>query len=296
MRRAFTLVELLVVIAIIGTLIGLLLPAVQAARESSRRTQCGNNMKQVGLALLEFDNVKKMLPAGYTSEFTSAGEDTGPGWGWAAEILPQLEQRPIHDVIHFKLPIQDPMNGVRVAVVPSFLCPSDGVPPSWQAMNRDASGKPTELICEVAPANYVGMYGTTEPGVDGDGLFFRNSKVKLKDVVDGLSQTIAVGERSHELGNATWTGAVTGAVLFDTEGVGRPRVEHSSGMVLGHAGERRAPGDPNSDVNQFYSLHGEGVNFLFADGHVRFLSNTMDYASYRALATRAGSEVISETY
>jgi prepilin-type processing-associated H-X9-DG protein len=248
------------------------------------------------LALLQYHDNHKSFPSGYESKFDSSGEDTGPGWGWGSRLLPQLEQTPIYNVIHFDLPIQDAMNGVRVAVVPSFLCPSDEIQPSWKAMSRDASGKPIALICDVASANYVGMFGTTEPGVDGDGVFFRNSHVGLKDIVDGSSQTIAIGERSHELGNATWTGAVTGAVLYDTEGVGRPRVEHSSGMVLGHAGERRSPGDPLSDVNQFYSTHGDGVNFMFADGHVSFLTNSMDYNSYKALATRAGSEVVSESY
>jgi len=293
MRRAFTLIEVLVVIAIIGTLVGLLLPAVQAARDSARRTQCANNLKQIGLALLSYEVANKTLPSGYVSEYTSNGDDTGPGWGWCSFILPQMEEQAISKVIDFKLPIEDARNGVRVANISSFFCPTDSIPRVWQAKSRTASGEPLELICEVAASNYVGMYGTTEPGVDGDGLFFRNSKVTLKEITDGTSKTIAVGERAHQLGNATWVGSVTNAVLFpeDENTQGQPHTEHSSGMVLGHAGEGIGPGAVGGDVNQFYSLHGEGANFLFADGHVKFLSADMDYKAYRALATRAGNEI-----
>jgi prepilin-type processing-associated H-X9-DG protein len=140
------------------------------------------------------------------------------------------------------------------------------------------------------------MYGLGEPGPAGEGLFFRDSRVGFRDIVDGLSQTIAVGERSHRLGEATWVGSVTGAIMYptDNDDIGRYRTETSSGMILGHAGERVGPGDPRSDVNQFHSQHsGGGVNFLFADGHVSFLKSTMNYRTYQALATRAGGEVVS---
>jgi prepilin-type N-terminal cleavage/methylation domain-containing protein/prepilin-type processing-associated H-X9-DG protein len=299
MRRAFTLIEVLVVVAIIGLLIGLLLPAVQAARESARRSKCVNNLKQIGLALLNYHDAYGALPAGYVSGFDQTGNDLGPGWGWAAAILPQLEQTAIYNVIHFDLQIYDNANGVRVANIASYLCPSDTVNLYWEAMSRDASGNPIALICQVAPSNYVGMYGSTEPGVDGDGLFFRNSRVRIADITDGTSNTIAAGERSHQLGEATWAGSVTGAILFPTDGddgVGRPHPENSSGMVLGHAGEHVLPGDPVADVNQFYSQHGQGVYFLFADGHVKFLSASMDYKTYLALSTRAAGDAISGDY
>src|SRR5881227_1368137 len=101
MRRAFTLVEILVVIAIIGLLVAILLPAVQSSREASRRLQCTNNLKQVGLALLNYESSHKQFPAGYVSQFDSSGNDTGPGWGWASAILPQIEETAIHNVINF---------------------------------------------------------------------------------------------------------------------------------------------------------------------------------------------------
>ncbi len=127
---------------------------------------------------------------------------------------------------------------------------------------------------------------------------FRNSKIAIKDITDGTSKTIAVGERSHQLGRATWVGSVTNAILFpegdNTQAQTVPEV--GAGMCLGHAGEGIGPGGSGGDVNQFYSLHGDGANFEFADGHVSFLLSSMDYATYLALATRAGGETISGTY
>ncbi len=298
MRRAYTLVEILVVIAIIGLLVGLLLPAIQAARQSASRTQCTNNLKQIGIALLSYETSRKTFPPGYISRFTSDGTDTGPGWGWGAMILPEMEEGAIYRVINFSLPIEDPANTIRVANIPSFFCPVDEVKRVWQAKSRDASGNPIDLICEVAASNYVAMYGTTEPGVDGDGIFFRNSKIGLRQITDGSSHTIAIGERAHQLGEATWAGSVTNAILFpeDINTLGQPHTEHSSGMILGHAGEGIGPGASGGDVNQFYSLHGAGANFLFADGHVTFLQSDMDYTTYRAMATRAAGETISGDY
>jgi prepilin-type processing-associated H-X9-DG protein/prepilin-type N-terminal cleavage/methylation domain-containing protein len=297
--RAFTLIELLVVISILGILIALLLPAVQAAREAARRAQCVNHLKQIGLALHNYEGTHHVFPPGYVSNFRADGTDTGPGWGWAAMLLPQMEQKPLFDAVNFSLPIEAPSNLTsRLPTIGAYLCPSDTVKPSWWAMVRDPSGIPTRRICEVAPSNYVGVYGTSDPGIDGDGIFFRGSRVGLRDITDGTSQTIAVGERSHSLGEATWVGSVTDAVLFpvDNDGVGYPRAESGPGMVLGHAGGRYGPGDPNGEVNQFYSRHPGGLNFLFADGHVSFLKATMPNKTFRALATRAGGEAVSGDY
>jgi prepilin-type N-terminal cleavage/methylation domain-containing protein/prepilin-type processing-associated H-X9-DG protein len=297
-RPGFTLIELLVVIAIIGVLVALLLPAVQSAREAARRVQCVNNLKQIGLALHNYEGTHQTFPPGYVSNFDVQGNDTGPGWGWATMLLPPFEQTPVFHAINFNLAIEDPANLTsRLPVVNNFLCPSDRVQPFWWAVSRDAAtGAPLQYICQVAPSNYVGMYGIGEPGPDGEGVFFRNSRIALRDITDGTSQTILVGERSHRLGEATWVGSVTNALMYptDNDNIGRYVTETSSGMVLGHAGEGAGPGDPRSDVNQFYSLHaGRGVNFLFADGHVAFLKATMNYRTYLALATRAAGEVVS---
>lgn len=300
-RRAFTLIELLVVIALIGVLIGLLLPAVQAAREAARRAQCVNNLKQIGLALHTYEGSHQTFPSGYVSNFNATGDDMGPGWGWAAMLLPQFEQTPLFNAINFQRAIEDPANLTsRLPNVNNLLCPSDPTANVYWAIDRDATtGAPVRNICQVAPSNYVGMYGNGEPGPSGDGLFFRNSKVGLRDITDGTAQTLAVGERSHRLGEATWVGSVANAIMFptDNDDIGRYRTETSSGMVLGHVGEGVGPGDRRGDVNQFFSLHsGSGVNFLFADGHVSFLKSSMNYRTYQALATRARGDLVSEDF
>jgi prepilin-type N-terminal cleavage/methylation domain-containing protein/prepilin-type processing-associated H-X9-DG protein len=298
--HGFTLVELLVSIAIIGLLVALLIPAVQAAREAGRRSQCVNNLRQIGIALSHYHDRAFSLPSGYISDFDNAGDDTGPGWGWAALLLPELEQSPAYGRIAFTRAIEDPMNAQpRLLEFPVFLCASDSKAAEWWAWSRDpVTGDPIAKICQVGPSNYVAMYGNTEPGVDGAGLFFRNSHVQFREITDGTSQTIAVGERAHDFGEATWVGCVTGAILYpdDNNAIGAYKAENSVGMILGHAGEGYGPGDSNADVNQFYSHHGRGVHFLFADGHVKFLSTDMNYRSYLALSTRAGGETPAADY
>jgi len=286
---------LLVVIAILGVLIALLLPAVQRAREAARRSECANHLRQVGLALLSYHDALGSFPSGYLSGYDQNGNDTGPGWGWAALTLPYLEQGNLGAQLETKLPIEAATNQkVRIQSVSVYLCPSDEVEQVWTAVRRDLSGKVLGTICEVAAAHYVGVFGTTEPGVDGDGAFFRNSQVALRDITDGTSQTMLVGERSHPLGDATWVGAVTGAALFPSpDSPAPPVVENSSGMVLGHTGDMNGPSADNSYVNQFSSTHDRGAQFLFADGHVTFLTTPIAYNVYLALSTRSRGEPLS---
>jgi prepilin-type N-terminal cleavage/methylation domain-containing protein len=132
---AFTLIELLVVIAIIAILVALLLPAVQQAREAARRTQCKNNLKQLGLALHNYHDQHLVLPPGYVSDYTSAGTDTGPGWGWAAMMLPQMDQAPLYQTIDFSVGIESPKHATVRLIVPALmLCPSDDPAAKWPAM------------------------------------------------------------------------------------------------------------------------------------------------------------------
>jgi prepilin-type N-terminal cleavage/methylation domain-containing protein/prepilin-type processing-associated H-X9-DG protein len=306
-RNGFTLIEVLVVIAVIGVLMALLLPAVQAARESARRARCANNLKQLGLAFHGYLGAHAVLPPGYVSDWFRR-LDLGPGWGWGAMILPQIEQRAAYDAVNFGLGIEVPANETaRLSLHAVFFCPSDTVEPRmWAQYYPEKAAppvggqwpRPGKAICEVATANYVAMFGIGEPGVDGEGLFFRNSGIAPPQIKDGMSYTIAAGERSHRLGTATWVGSVTGSTLGPPPNwdgtVGRPRVEPGAGMTLGHAGEGLGPGDRRSDVNMFYSRHPGGVQFVFADGHVAFLKTTMDPRVFDALATRAGREVVSD--
>jgi prepilin-type N-terminal cleavage/methylation domain-containing protein/prepilin-type processing-associated H-X9-DG protein len=310
-RSGFSLIELLVVIAIIGVLAALLMVAIQSTRESARRTQCMNNLKQIGLALASYHDLHNALPPGYISAYDSyLRRDIGPGWGWGTAILPHLEQQPLYNQIQLNLPIQDPSNQtVRTRPLQVFLCPSDNMPPTWTASQGETWIYAGQIysallpICDVASANYVGVFGIAEPGVDGEGVFFRDSFIGQRDISDGMSSTFAVGERSTNLnsgrGQATWTGTVVGADFwsctpnpYDPDG-GICRHEDGSGMIMGHTGEGHGPGDPNGDVNQFLSKHGRAAHFLYCDGHVQLIQGAIDYPTYKALSTRAGGEILN---
>ena len=309
-QSGFTLIELLVVIAIIMILVALLLPAVQAARAQAQRAACTNNLKQIGLAVANYTNRHGTLPPGYQSVYSSLfQQELGPGWGWASMILPDLEQQPLHDSIVFETALQVPsVATARLLPLSVFLCPSDNMPLSWTATDSEtwlymgqiySSSTP---ICNVAGSNYVGCFGITEPGVSGEGVFYRGSYMPLTAITDGLSQTLCVGERSRNLqqgrGMATWTGAIPGANLWSCApnpyepDAGTCVEEASAGMILGHTGEGHGPGDPYGDVNQFISRHGGGCFFLYCDGHVRYLRKEMNYQVYKALSTRNWGEIV----
>ena len=310
-RRGFTLIELLVVIAIIGVLIGLLLPAVQAAREAARRAQCTNNLKQIGLALHNYQSSHGSFPPGYASLWKKDGgdagtaqDDIGQGWGWASMILPQLEQPAIWNAINFSLTMTYPANDTAQLVrINGYLCPSDG--PNSTIPVRDAANANT--IYTVASANYVGTYGTGEigdaPG-NGNGMFFRNSSVSFRDMLDGSSQTFMVGERSHNLSYVTWTGRAIGGWLHKTSSFEggtdtfAADPEESFAMILGPVefGDKdgpRTPNHPKAHVEDYWSRHPGGVDFLFGDGSVKFIKNQISIRVYQSLATRAGGELIN---
>lgn len=311
----FTLIELLVVIAIIGVLISLLLPAVQYAREAARRAHCSNNLKQIGLALHNYADLHGRLPPGYVSLWsTIAHEDTGAGWGWAAFILPMLERDDAYDQCNFDRNIEFEENRTaRINPVNTYFCPSDNMPLRWMTTREGVFTRQdgTEIhnvfnVCETAGSNYVAVYGVGEPGVDGDGVFYRNSSTSLGQIHDGLVQTFLVGERSRRLnhgrGFATWTGSVTSAALFSCGGMVDPDApggangcwkEDPCGMTLGHTGEGNGPGSAGGDINQFLSEHDWGCHFLFGDGHVRFISGSIDYNLYKAMSTRDNGETVS---
>lgn len=295
-RHGFTLIELLVVIAIIAVLIGLLLPAVQKVREAAARMQCVNNMKQVGLALHNYHDANQKFPPGYVSAFNSSGNDTGPGWGWAAFILPQMEQDNVFRQIDLKQPIEAAANAqARVVIVKSFLCPSDSPPQqAFPVGPRSASGQLVSTTCTVAPSNHVGNFGVGEPGVDGDGVFFRGSTVRIGDITDGTSSTLMVGERSFYHAESSWVGAVTGTNHVPTPGSPLSlQVNNPSNFVLAHTGESfDGPASPK-EINHYTARHTGGGNFVFADGHVAYLSRSTNYQTYKALSTRSGGESIS---
>jgi prepilin-type N-terminal cleavage/methylation domain-containing protein/prepilin-type processing-associated H-X9-DG protein len=280
-RKGFTLIELLVVIAIIAILIGLLLPAVQKVREAAARLKCKNNMKQIGLALHSYHDRTERLPPGYASGVT-AGTDTGPGWGWAAHILPDVEQDNLFRQITLSTQITAAVHAApRVQSLKVFLCPSDTEQPAFAVANTSVS---------VAHANYVGVFGTNEiednPSA-GNGTFFRNSRVRFGDITDGLSNTYVVGERSTDIALATWTGAIPGA----TVPLRRDPTEAEGHFLLVLGRGDHSPNAPESHIDDFFSRHAQGLNCLFGDGSVHSVSNGVNLNVWYAIQTRNGGEV-----
>jgi prepilin-type N-terminal cleavage/methylation domain-containing protein len=302
-RRGFTLVELLVVIAIIGLLIALLLPAVQAAREAARRMSCTNNLKQIGLALHMYHDAAHQLPMGWIAfdvDQTTFHWQGEPGWGWGSKILSYLEQRNLEqNAINYHLPITDPVNTTaRTVPLNIYLCPSGKSDPRFflgpdPQVPPISGGYPTAGY-QLSSSNYVGVFGTVdlhavcEPGsanydgCQGDGTFFLNRTVGFREITDGLSNTLIVGERSAKWSQPTWVGVISGG-------------EHAPARVVGVATY-----PPNSEIDlensthNFSSFHPAGTNFLVADGSVHMIHETIDQAVYRALCTRNGHDNIGD--
>jgi prepilin-type N-terminal cleavage/methylation domain-containing protein/prepilin-type processing-associated H-X9-DG protein len=306
-RRGFTLIELLVVIAIIGVLIGLLLPAVQKVREAANRVQCKNNLKQIGLALHNYHDRLRSFPTGYFSNLSgppsrdSSGNCTyneiGPGWGWAAYLLDDLEQSNLKQQIRFDLLIQDPLNAaVREVPLSIFTCPSEVESGSITVV--DANGNP---ICNVGRSSYTamnGVLGVSSDAFDNNGVFLRNRRMRMAEIKDGLSNTLFVGERGSNMSRATWTGAVTGAVVpaqrYPDPSSQLANAEADAALVLSHGSRSHIPNDQLVfDADAVSSYHPSGVNFLFGDGSVHSISNSIDGAVYEGLLTRAGGEAVT---
>lgn len=307
-REAFTLIELLVVIGIITILIGLLVPAVQKVREAAARTQCQNNLKQIGLAMHGYHDANKRLPPGYAANerYIDGATDTSSGWGWAAFILPYIEQAPAYRQLNFSEPIQ---NSLAVqTMIAIYLCPSDITPPTAFPVT-DAFGN---TVCMSAPTSYAACCGsdaseTTDP--TGDGVFYRNSGARFADIIDGMSNTFLVGERAWAKVNGAWPGAIPGGVIRRGQlNPCQPNIPGawypSSTLALAHAHLNNALADPDGSagMDDFSSMHSNGSFFVFADGSVHFIrsvsvdnpdgSYTSDGLIFQALGTRANGEVI----
>ncbi|SFJ32003.1 DUF1559 domain-containing protein [Planctomicrobium piriforme] len=298
-RQAFTLIELLVVIAIIAILIALLLPAVQQAREAARRSQCKNNLKQIGLALHNYMDPHNTLPPGWIGVQSGLPNVSGEsGFAWGSFILPFLEQSNLSNQLRFSNALDATANrpflNQRLTV---YQCPSDPKPDTFQIADRNG----TQL--EMATANYAGVFGSVElddcftvsPGTPplsaqgqclSDGAFFHNSRVRIRDFTDGTSNTFLVGERTtftetappYDKVYGTWSGAL-------------PGVDDSPARVIGHAEHLPNMGH---DPEDFGSAHTGGAQFVMADGHVVFISQYTDKKVFIALGTRSGGEVIGE--
>lgn len=299
-RKGFTLVELLVVIAIIGILVALLLPAIQAAREAARRSSCSNNLKQIGLGLHMYHDTFGRLPAGWRGYDPANGQPFWfglPGWAWSASLLPYMEQTAMYnDSVHFELPITDAANnGVRVADIKIFRCPTDIGKNTFDLQGGGPLvGTGPTFPLQIATGNYIGVFGTVDfhhlcnpasttfNGCRGDGTFILNEQFRFADILDGLSNTLVVGERCSKLAPSTWVGVVTG---------GQHGVARVAG-VTNYAPNSEAT--PAHYFHNFSSLHPAGTQFLAADGSVKLLNESIDLAIYHALTTRAGGDVVGK--
>ncbi len=304
-KRGFTLIELLVVIAIIAILIALLLPAVQQAREAARRSTCKNSLKQIGLALHNYHDTHRVYPPGYIARGVVAGDlatsETGSGFAWGVMVLPFLDQSPLYNQLNLNLDCTVAPNiGLGNERLSIFRCPSD---PNQGVF----SVSDTSNTYELASANYVGIFGygsLTTPGAPSEkGILYRNSNIKIRDLTDGSSNTIVVGERSFQ---HQFTGASTAVEADSTwyaaiPGVTRPAgmmsmTEGPASLILGHVGMSSMHHPPNTTnhIANFSSKHEGGAHFLLGDGAVRFLSENMNYETFHYLGTINDGNVIGE--
>ena len=295
--RGFTLIELLVVIAIIAILIALVLPAVQRAREAARRTQCKNNLKQIGLALHNYHGIHGVFPSGWIS--VNAGVPNAhhgtSGVGWAAMILPQMEQNNAYQLFNSLLPLTDPANAAFLQVqIPAYKCPSDPQPDKF-TISSEATGA---VLAELPIANYIGVFGPenldnceNSPGnlpvmsdgtCKGSGVFYHNSSVRLRDLSDGTSSTLMTGERRTNA-SLDWFSSWPGMISEGEESIQR---------VCGSADH--VPNHPASHFDDFSSHHVGGAQFCLGDGSVHFISENIDGRLYQALATIQNGEVVGD--
>jgi prepilin-type N-terminal cleavage/methylation domain-containing protein/prepilin-type processing-associated H-X9-DG protein len=324
-RPAFTLIELLVVIAIIAVLIALLLPAVQSAREAARRSQCVNNLKQIVLAMHNYHDVNTALPLGRTLQ---AG--TYRPFSQQARILGFMEQSNAFNALNFSLSSYDPSNVTGAAIViNSFVCPSDPTPqvPTGLIVAGYGSGPVSYRANEgTSVAMWYGADDTTNVnnGIvsQPNGLFFSDQLIKLASITDGTSNTAAFSE--HVIGDFSNSVATDFSDTFEPgthpltsddaytmclavqvnnlsqqgySNVGAPwTYGYHSTTSYWHSGppnSRSCMFPPSRISTTANSRHAGGVNVGLADGSVRFVKSSINLATWRALGTRNGGEVIS---
>ena len=316
-KGGFTLIELLVVIAIIAVLIALLLPAVQQAREAARRTQCKNNLKQIGLALHNYHDVFLAFPPAYQTlpgataapmgpASTTTG-DSGPGWTGLVAILPQIEQGNLYNSFNINLPCWNAANATpALKTIPAYLCPSAvNSTATYPVVNTGGT-----VLATFSRSNYVANAGRLEVWDDptanlssiADGPFYRNSRTQMRDITDGLTNTVFFGEQTPTHSNSTWVGIVPDSVTCPATQFAFAPCDFAAPQINVHSGPTpheippviHAPNSSFGYVDEMYSQHDSGSHVLLGDGSVRFASKFIDGVTWSRLATRAGGEVVGE--
>jgi prepilin-type N-terminal cleavage/methylation domain-containing protein len=311
-RHAFTLVELLVVIAIIGVLVALLLPAVQAARESARRTQCANNLKQLGIALHNYELTFQKLPYGANYPGTAKAAP-----GWPALLLPFIEQKNLYESFNFNLPLSDAKNAIPMTtMVPGFGCPSDaesrpgilsnrctccslGHPVRstgiWYAGSLGPVYRDTCQFCSNSTAsegNYCCQGESYGNNGTGPGMFHRSKDgVRFAEVTDGLSNTLMCGEALP--GQNIHLAAFTRNLAMAATNVPLNLMATKAQIpTAGMSDSQSHSANPAAMMTGFKSRHPGGAQFVLGDASVRLLRQSIDYRTYCGLGTRGGSETL----
>ena len=276
-RAGFTLVELLVVIAIIGVLVALLLPAVQAARESARRMSCSSNLRQVGLAMHNYHDQNQAFPIGVSNDIPGAGNGSDGNWTWPARILPFIEQSALYNQLgvgtgNAPLPTANtPLAQALMMPIPIYMCPSD--PGDPKQFNRFLQGYP-KLNYPATKAMVMWRDFDSDAG-------YRNRSTRLVDVTDGTTNTFLCGERAvARLNNFISMGAIwsnqrgsNNSYTFDAN----PPNQSYPLSALSATGTCCVTGnDPNNIRGSATSMHPNGLQFVMVDGSVRFVSNNID--------------------
>jgi prepilin-type N-terminal cleavage/methylation domain-containing protein len=287
-RKAFTLIELLVVIAIIAILVALLLPAVQQVREAARKSQCQDHLHNLGIALHSYEGSHKVMPPGQIRGLIGANE-WGSGFSWGAMILPYIEQKPLYDQLDFQIGSFMGNNKTNIAAnsgIDIALCPSDASRPAKRP-GPHATGTPN-WIASVPSTSYFGSAGSfshwgdsTQPRL-ANGVFVYDpaAPVTMAGISDGTSNTIAIGEKNYNV----WTG---GSFLGMQHNTNTPGTGDSAccqdwylgiGIFAPNVGATTTLTTPTNPDNQGFSgPHAGGVQFVFMDGKVGFISENVDH-------------------